>query len=78
MGVLACLAQTMIKAKKLDRLENHPHWYQREKVIVDTSSGKPLEAWVYFLNSNHPQIRDNNLTPIPNGIWRMVPHGEQI
>lgn len=63
---------------ELDRLENHPHWYQRERVTIDVNTGKPLETWVYFIASNHSQISGNSLTQISDGVWRKVIRGEQI
>ena len=63
--------------QELDCLENHPHWYQREKVIIDVGANEPLDAWVYFIDSNHSQIRDNSLTQISDGVWRKVLRGEK-
>ena len=42
----------------LDRLEGHPHFYQR--MLVD-------DIWVYFLNSEHDHER---YLPVADGDWR--------
>lgn len=35
--------------KRIDRLENHPTWYKRERVSVTLDkSGRQKEAWLYF------------------------------
>ncbi|MCA1742937.1 MAG: gamma-glutamylcyclotransferase [Desulfovibrionales bacterium] len=34
--------------KRLDVLENHPFWYQREKISVLLDNGTIMEVWVYF------------------------------
>lgn len=33
---------------RLDELEDHPFWYQREKRSVILNNGTIMEAWVYF------------------------------
>ncbi|EFI34600.1 AIG2 family protein [Desulfonatronospira thiodismutans ASO3-1] len=33
---------------RLDRLENHPHWYVREKKPVQLDEGREVQAWIYF------------------------------
>jgi gamma-glutamylaminecyclotransferase len=32
----------------LDRLEQHPSWYQRDQVMVELSGGERLQSWLYF------------------------------
>lgn len=36
---------------RLDRLESHPEFYRREKVVIESAEyvGTRTEAWVYFL-----------------------------
>lgn len=38
---------------RLDALEGHPVWYQREKRSVILSNGTIMEAWIYFF----PEVR---------------------
>lgn len=38
----------------LDRLENHPSWYCREKTLIVAEDGTEIEAWLYFNNSAPP------------------------
>ncbi|RQD65556.1 MAG: gamma-glutamylcyclotransferase [Desulfonatronovibrio sp. MSAO_Bac4] len=33
---------------RLDELENHPFWYQREKRAVILEGGVIMDVWVYF------------------------------
>lgn len=40
---------------KLDSLENHPGWYNRQEVEVVTNEGKQVTAWLYF----YPEKRGN-------------------
>lgn len=35
---------------RLDRLEGHPYFYQREEVKIVTDTGMTVTAWIYFLN----------------------------
>jgi len=34
----------------IDRLENHPWHYKREKVRVKLEDGREVKAWIYFIN----------------------------
>lgn len=47
--------------RSLDRLEDHPHWYQREPVAVLLEDGSDVIAWMYFF-------------PRPRGV--LIPSGD--
>lgn len=34
--------------KRIDRLEEHPHWYVRERIEVILDNGRRVTAWCYF------------------------------
>jgi len=36
---------------RLDRLENHPEWYTREKTRIELDNGLSVDAWLYFNDS---------------------------
>lgn len=46
--------------KKIDELERHPDWYERELVAVALDDGFDMIAWMYF----YPKPRGN---AIPSG-----------
>ena len=39
--------------ERLDMLEEHPHWYKREKTKIVLEDGAEIEAFIYF----HPTPR---------------------
>lgn len=45
-----------IELMNIDSLEGHPNWYKRELVRVVLSSGKELEAWMYFNENGEGEI----------------------
>ena len=54
----------------LDRLEGHPHWYQRELVDLSPKGApEPLWAWMYLLSRNQPEIRGRRAEHVPSGDW---------
>lgn len=47
--VVDVFAVSDMELKAIDRLEQHPNWYRRERVsITMDKSGKQKEAWLYF------------------------------
>ena len=40
---------------RLDRLEGHPNWYKRERVLIDLDDWSKTTAWVYFLDQPTPE-----------------------
>ncbi|MBM9514691.1 gamma-glutamylcyclotransferase family protein [Desulfogranum marinum] len=55
---------------KLDQLEGHPHWYQREQVEIcldnNFSQSSTVTAWIYF-------NEDNSGTLVPTGCFSLKP-----
>ncbi len=45
-----------IELMNIDNLEGHPNWYKRELIKVVLSSGKELEAWMYFNETGEGEI----------------------
>ena len=45
----------------LDRLENVPHLYNRETILVKMDNGGEVEAYVYILNNFQNILLENNL-----------------
>jgi len=43
---------------RLDRLENHPHWYVREKKPVRLDLGGEIHAWIYFFPEPRGRLVD--------------------
>ncbi len=59
--------------KRIDILEDHPVYYQREKVDVDLDSGERVSAWLYFFPEPRGRL-------YPGGDWQPTPpepDGEQ-
>ncbi len=47
-------AVSLVCLNQLDRLEGHPHFYQRQEVYIKSADGDALRAWMYVLPANSP------------------------
>ena len=55
---------------KLDRLEGHPQWYQRELVDLSPKGAlEPLWAWMYLMSRSEGEICGGWAEHVPSGDW---------
>ena len=57
----------------LDRLEGHPHFYERKLVDLKTQDidemGEDIKAWCYFLSKGAQEYYQEVCPIIKNGVW---------
>ena len=54
----------------LDRLEGHPHFYERKLVdVLDLEELHETSAWCYFLSKGAQEYYQEVCPVIKNGIW---------
>ena len=45
--------------KFIDKLENHPLTYLRQKILVTMDTGETCETWTYTLTDYKPELLNN-------------------
>ena len=59
---------------RLDRLEGHPRWYQRENIPVRLENGALVSAWLYFAPGSYAQ---KNCAVVPDGDFKNTVRNER-
>ncbi len=56
---------------RCDKLEGHPNWYKREKIMLETSSGLK-EAYAYILTEDRFDKMDLDGYTVFDGDWKKI------